>query len=600
MASPQLVIAKASFSAVLLRPDPTSCSRDEIEHFHTLLNTAITRCSPANVQKCKQWILSNLATSTGRMAALGKYLVALVDSLSTSTPIASDASTVAKKPSIKRQRLHVLYIINDVLHHTRKRQHDDTFVCVIEPSLSALFKSAASFPNAPKHIKKLNELVNLWNNQNYFRDPELSNQLRDAIASGQEAAPETSCDAPNTDTGRDSTKKISKEAPFIMPATHGDPSTAWYDLPAGNWLPVLEPNSTRPMNPALIKPLQLASGPADKGLVDAVSRLLARVDRIYGKDVRLADDNTPGEYPPVDIDQMGERVELDEITGEVLDGETYYGWSRAFCKKMKARRQGRKSHNPSSRSRSQSSRNSRSLSRGRDRSRSRSSRSRSTSTQNFKRRRVSQSRSRSHSKGGHSNHNRGYSSERSRRRSRSYSPSRSRSRDPRQRSHDGPRRSPSPGYSPPPANAPALPPPPPPPPTGPASGNYSNMAVPPFPPPLIPMQFPPMPGMPMPMPQLHQGYGGMQVQGSGPPQMPGFPGLWPPPPPQPQFGMHNQQQQQQAWAWGGAPMPHHQQQPYPNQQPGIGYQNHGRGGANNNGGFRGRGGYSQNRGGRGW
>ncbi|TLD08843.1 uncharacterized protein PgNI_06895 [Pyricularia grisea] len=598
MASPQLVIAKASFSAVLLRPDPTSCTRDEIEHFHTLLNTAITRCSPANVQKCKQWILSNLATSPSRTAALGKYLVALVDSLSTSTSTSSDSSTAAKKPSIRRRRLHVLYIINDVLHHTRKRQDDDTFVCGIEPSLPALLKTAASFPNAPKHIKKLNELVSLWNTQNYLRDPELSNQLRDAIARGQQAALETSRDAPGTETGRDSPKKISKEVPFVMPATHGDPSTAWYDLPAGNWLPVLEPNSTRPMNPALIKPLQLASGPADKGLVDAVSRLLARVDRIYGKDVRLADDATPGEYPAVDIDQMGERVELDEITGEVLDGETYYGWSRAFCKKMKARRQGRKSHNPSSRSRSQSSRDSRSLSRGRDQSRSRSSRSRSTSPHNFKRRRVSRSRSRSRSpsKGGRNNRNRDYSSERSRRRSRSYSSSRSRSRDPRQRSHDGPRRSPSPGYSPPPANAPAIPPPLPPP-IG-TSGNYNNMAVPPFPHPLLPMQFPPMPGMPIPMPQLHQGYGGMQAQGSGPLHMPGFPGSWPPPPPQPQFPMHNQQQ---AWAWGGASMPpHNQQQQYPNQQPGIGYQNHGRGGANNNGGFRGRGGYNQNRGGRGW
>ncbi|EHA47460.1 hypothetical protein MGG_04021 [Pyricularia oryzae 70-15] len=599
MASPQLVIAKASFSAVLLRPDPTSCSRDEIEHFHTLLNTAITRCSPANVQKCKQWILSNLATSPARAAALGKYLVALVDSLSTSTSTASDASIATKKPSTKRRRLHVLYIINDVLHHTRKRQNEDSFVCGIEPSLPTLFKSAASFTHAPKHIKKLNELVNIWNTQNYVRDPEISNQLLDAIVRGQEAAPESSRDAPGTETGRDSTKKSSKEVPFVMPATHGDPSTAWYDLPAGNWLPVLEPNSTRPMNPALIKPLQLASGPADKGLVDAVSRLLARVDRIYGKDVRLADDDTPGEYPAVDIDQMGERVELDEITGEVLDGETYYGWSRAFCKKMKARRQGRKPQNPSSRSRSQSSRDSRSLSRGRDRSRSRSSRSRSTSPQNFKRRRVSQSRScssRSHSKGGRANRNRDYSSDRSRRRSRSYSPSRSRSRDPRQRSQDGPRRSASPGYSPPPANAAALPPPTP---TGAAPGNYNTMTVPQFPPPLLPMQFTPMPGMPMPMPQLHRGYGGMQTQGSGPPQMPGFPGLWPPPPPQPQFAMHNQQQQ--AWAWGGAPMPpHHQQQPYRNQQPGIGYQNHGRGGANNNGSFRGRGGYNQNRGGRGW
>jgi hypothetical protein len=50
MASHQLAIAKASFSAGLLRPDPTSVSRDAIADFHTLLNTLIVQCSPLNVQ----------------------------------------------------------------------------------------------------------------------------------------------------------------------------------------------------------------------------------------------------------------------------------------------------------------------------------------------------------------------------------------------------------------------------------------------------------------------------------------------------------------------------------------------------------------------
>lgn len=52
-ALPQLAIAKAAFSASLLRPDATSpspCLRDDIEHFHSLLAAALTQCSPANVQ----------------------------------------------------------------------------------------------------------------------------------------------------------------------------------------------------------------------------------------------------------------------------------------------------------------------------------------------------------------------------------------------------------------------------------------------------------------------------------------------------------------------------------------------------------------------
>lgn len=50
MSSPQLAIAKVSFSAVLLRPDPVSCPRSEIDQFLGHLDTTLLRCSPANVQ----------------------------------------------------------------------------------------------------------------------------------------------------------------------------------------------------------------------------------------------------------------------------------------------------------------------------------------------------------------------------------------------------------------------------------------------------------------------------------------------------------------------------------------------------------------------
>lgn len=50
MASHQLAIAKASFSAGLLRPDPTSVTRDEITAFHSALDKALSHCSFANIQ----------------------------------------------------------------------------------------------------------------------------------------------------------------------------------------------------------------------------------------------------------------------------------------------------------------------------------------------------------------------------------------------------------------------------------------------------------------------------------------------------------------------------------------------------------------------
>lgn len=50
MATPQLAIAKAGFAAGLLRPDPTSVSRDEAEEFYALLEAVLQQCSPTNIQ----------------------------------------------------------------------------------------------------------------------------------------------------------------------------------------------------------------------------------------------------------------------------------------------------------------------------------------------------------------------------------------------------------------------------------------------------------------------------------------------------------------------------------------------------------------------
>ncbi|KLU92723.1 hypothetical protein MAPG_11625 [Magnaporthiopsis poae ATCC 64411] len=354
--STQLAIAKAPLMAALLRPDPTACSRDEIEHFHVLLKSAVDQCSPDNVQKCKKWMLQHITKSPARVAALGKFLVPWAASFVDcehhhhhSKPAPASASTASvpapKKPSAKRSRLHLLYIIGDVLHHTRVRDKDDTFAAGLEPTLPALFGSAASFVNSPKHVKKLRDLVSVWEKMGHLPSPALPAKLREAIAAGPAAAATSRrADAAGQKNGKGKaggTPAPAKEPPFLLPSTHGDPSTAWYDLPAANWLPVLKPNSTRAMDPAQIKPLQLTPGVANAVLVDAVKSLLADVNRLYAPDVGVigfADE----ENPSVTVDQMGERVELDRSTGKIVDGTTYYGWSRGFCRDMKVRRkQGR-------------------------------------------------------------------------------------------------------------------------------------------------------------------------------------------------------------------------------------------------------------------
>ncbi|ROW02773.1 hypothetical protein VSDG_01882 [Cytospora chrysosperma] len=317
-ASAQLGIAKASLLAALLKADAglPSCSRDDIEQFHGLLSAAVAQCSPTNVQKCKQWTLQHLVPSPARVAALGKYLVAFANSLGPQQPTATGGPKKGPGPSVKRKRLHILYILNDVIFHLKFRAQNQTFPGEIESHLPALFRSAAAFTNAPKHERKLKDLVQLWEEKSYFAGPVLE-KLRAAVAEGPRANDK---EANGADATPKKATKVSsaREAPFMLPSMHGDTSTPWYDLPAANWLPVIEPNSTRPMNPSMIKPLQLAGGPADKNLVDAVKKLLGDVDKIYAKDTRLDGDLQ------VDISQMGETIERDEL-GDIVGGETYYG-----------------------------------------------------------------------------------------------------------------------------------------------------------------------------------------------------------------------------------------------------------------------------------
>ncbi|KAE9364349.1 hypothetical protein N431DRAFT_431228 [Stipitochalara longipes BDJ] len=520
MASHQLAIAKASFSAGLLRPDPTSLTRDQIAHFHSLLNETIVQCSPRNVQKCKQWILENIAQSTARFTALGKYLTALTTSF-----VGSDGQTTSnREPSVKRKRMHVLYLVNDILYHSKFRINNASICGKVQPILVSLFGSAASFKGSPRHQRKVLDLLDIWDEKGYY-SKDYIDKLREAVKNAAEAGEHAEGSSTGAEKDQGLATKTAKSAPYVMPAVHGDPSTPWFDLPAGNLMPHIVPNSTRPINPDMIKPLQFVAGPADENLVVAVKGLLEDVQTIFGVQTDQE------EKASLDIDELGQPIILDEITGEVIDGEGYYGWSRSFCEKMKRRKKGLDIPGKDE---------------GRGRSRSRSS------TPGARKRRYSDSDDGS-SRGDY----------RSARRRRSYSSSRSPSpEDARKNGNSGsgsrrsysrsPRRSSSPRR---PENLPRD--------SRPPQGLPPRPSMIGIPPP--PFQQPFNPNFPPPPPPPLQNFNGTNQQQYGawppppPPPLQNFNGTnpqqygsWPPPPPpgnppnqqQQQYGYAQQQQQQ--------------------------------------------------------
>ncbi|CAI7624774.1 unnamed protein product [Penicillium bialowiezense] len=514
--SHQVAIAKASFSAALLRPDPTSVPRDEIAAGHSSLERALLHCSHANIQTCKTWLLQYVASSANRVGVLAKYLVALAASES-SQPTGS-------KFSLRRRRLHILYLLSDLLHHTKYHLGTSTAFSTVGGSLQlhivGLVGHAAACDRQKniRHHQRLDDLLSIWSEHGYFNS-EFVNKLREVVASSAStgAAP-----LPD-DVASAGAKKPGKNTPFVVPSTHGDTSAPHHDVPAGNFIPHIMPRLTLPLQPTSVKPIQLLGGPADGKLVQILKDFVGHVDQIGDtSDLKDAD---------ADVDELGELTLRDEITKDILDGENYNGWTRAFSQQTK---------------------------RAPGRSRS-SSRSLSTSPANLKRRYSdsyspeprSPNRSRSRTR----DVRRRYDS-----RSRSRSPVRSRegSYTPREpaSSHFPPPHQyqpqpqqyppapkpfppphipngqghyaqpmPNPGYAPPPPGYGSWPPPPPQmpggyPPPGPGPAHQSA-----FPP---PYQHPPMPmpqgrGHPMPPGQYHfpPPYSGGQNGGWNPPTGPG-------------------------------------------------------------------------------
>ncbi|KAF2090737.1 hypothetical protein K490DRAFT_62059 [Saccharata proteae CBS 121410] len=313
MANHQHVVAKAAFAASMLRPDPAAPSpgSHDLTQFHTLLGALTSKCSSENVQLCKMWLLKHM-TSPMRVEALGKYLTFLSNSFADLEDEKARKRSSASGSSNKRKRLHLLFLVNDLLHHTKFHERDPTASNIVtsklQPYIEGLVKLAASYDAAknPKFHQEIADLLDLWKENKYYDVPYL-----DSLQNVAKRAPSES----TLDIG----KAINADAPFMMPARHGRPNAPYHDLPAGNMIPHIIPNRATPIGIRQMKPLQFKPGPADDRLAKTVKDFLKDVDDIYRP--ILHDD----EGIVADIDKMGQAMTKDEDTGELTVKYGYYG-----------------------------------------------------------------------------------------------------------------------------------------------------------------------------------------------------------------------------------------------------------------------------------
>ncbi|RMZ79809.1 hypothetical protein DV738_g3119, partial [Chaetothyriales sp. CBS 135597] len=268
----------ATFAASLLRPDVTKINRSELPHFHSLLETAMDRCSPSNIQKCKQWLLDNILPSSQRTSSFARYLTALAKY--------GQVPHGQKPCSSQRQGLHILYLLNDLLHHAKYHTAKDRTIHdltrALQSSLLELVREASV--SAKGNVRKrLETLLAVWQDVGYF-EVAIMEKARKVMND-----PSTLLEPSEKAVTHSMT---TREAPYIMPATHGDPSQPFYELPAGNLMLHIIPNKAIPMHAHSIRPLQFAAGPADESLVNAVRDFLKDVETIDHEFDLLDDPNS--------------------------------------------------------------------------------------------------------------------------------------------------------------------------------------------------------------------------------------------------------------------------------------------------------------------
>ncbi|KAJ6440013.1 uricase [Purpureocillium lavendulum] len=303
VSTPDLAVAKAALTAALLRSDPTPMARGPIEAGIEHIDRTLDKCSNPNVQECKNWIATNVVHSHGRTTALGKFLVALSESMEEDFD----------RPSVRKRRLHVLYIVSDVLHHVVVRQGNLGFGALWAVHLPDMVTAASFFDKSPKHIARVRDLLSIWEERKYIPTA-LLERLKECVTlasdkhSGYPIFPK-----------EDDAATGAAKPPFTTPYIHGDPSLPWHEQPASCWLPLLKKGRGKPMRPEDVRPVTIHAGPNDDELDKVVDEVIALRHELWRP-------KPVAELADYDMNAMGQLIKPGVPEEKQVN---YYGWTLA-------------------------------------------------------------------------------------------------------------------------------------------------------------------------------------------------------------------------------------------------------------------------------
>lgn len=149
------VLADATNVSTLALAAAASLNLTELD---TLLVPIVESCTKDSVQAGKHWILQHATINQGGTAAAQAIAHALLQKVMRQTP----------SPPPFTHRLHVIYLVNDVLHHCARKnaaEVKDAFESVVVP----MFCSATLAATTDDQRTKLNKLLELWKSKaNYL------------------------------------------------------------------------------------------------------------------------------------------------------------------------------------------------------------------------------------------------------------------------------------------------------------------------------------------------------------------------------------------------------------------------------------------------
>lgn len=149
-----------------LKADAADCNLNFAE-LDGILQPIIDSCTKDSISTGKAWILQR-ATSDKANSVISKYLL----------------SKVLEPRRPFNHKLHIIYLVNDILHHCARKNAED-LKKALETVVVPMFCNA-SMDVTEEQMAKLNKLLNLWETKNHYCSPETVAKLKQPAQSWAE------------------------------------------------------------------------------------------------------------------------------------------------------------------------------------------------------------------------------------------------------------------------------------------------------------------------------------------------------------------------------------------------------------------------------